>query len=80
MSADEVGRIASELWGWEITRLIEIAKLRHPTSHETTAPGRALREKLVQVRMDANDTLGTVTLTWEATDLGRQVAERLSRG
>ena len=69
--------IAADLWGWERTRLKEIVGLRHPTSSENVAPGKAVDRGLVQVRVDRNDTTGTATLTWEASDLGKEVAALL---
>lgn len=71
--------ISKGLHGWEIERLLELAKHDKPWLTENVAPSRAYEQLLVRHEVIVNEVTGTATLAWRLTDLGRQVAEVLSR-
>jgi hypothetical protein len=73
----DVKEIAAGLWGWERDRMVAIAKASKPWQCVDVAPSKAVTLNLVQCELVTNDTTGTATLTWRATDLGRQVASEL---
>lgn len=66
--------IADGLWGWERTRIVEIAKLKNPPGSIDGVPAWTVTLNLVRPISYVNETLGTAELSWEATDLGKRVA------
>ncbi len=71
--------IAQKLWGWECENLIRLAAMRPPfLPSEPTTSGKAIELNLVQIRRYDNETLGTATLIWEVTPLGRAAPEALT--